>query len=383
MSSRSGLDHDRLVQLVYDCGEEPLGFQDAIHQIGRALGAHAGHLLIFEDEVGLAEQHSDGQDPRSFALYEAWRAEDPRFAAGAAHLGEILSDVAVIDPVSFERSSVYNEFLAQFDLRYTLFGNVKAGPDRLLALAFMRSKRAGAFEPEEVRRLTALVPHLSRAARLRRTMRSLHEACDDLGRALDLVPTALAIVARSGKVLRANAAAEALLSRRDGLSTERGVLTAARPAETRALASAIGRAVALAEAGAWRPDPARDIPSVAISRQRGAPVSVVLFPLRPGSALRLGDPGAARVLAVFHDPAVVVRLDPSLIETLYGLTPAEAALASALAGGRTLAEFAEARGCSEETARTHLKRVLEKTGTRRQAELVRVLVTNAMAHLAR
>jgi DNA-binding CsgD family transcriptional regulator len=197
------------------------------------------------------------------------------------------------------------------------------------------------------------------------------------------VPTALAVVTGSGKVLHANAAAKALLSRRDGISTERGVLTAPRPAEARALGAALGRAAALADAGAWRPANAELSPSVALARRGGPPLSLVLFPLRPSSALRHEAPWPARVLAVFHDPAVVVRLDPGLIGTLYGLTPAEAALASALAGGTTLAEFAEARGCSEETARTHLKRVLDKTQTRRQAELVRVLVTNAMAHLAR
>jgi len=65
------------------------------------------------------------------------------------------------------------------------------------------------------------------------------------------------------------------------------------------------------------------------------------------------------------------------------LTPTEAELAAALAEGRTLAEFAEARGCSEQTGRTHLKRILEKTGTSRQADLVRVLLTGAAMHQVR
>jgi DNA-binding CsgD family transcriptional regulator/PAS domain-containing protein len=383
MSTKVGLDHDRLVELIYDASESPLGFQEALQAIGHQVGAHGGHALILEDGVGLAEQHSYGQDERTFVAYEAWRAEDPRFAAGTERFGEVLSDVAVIDPASFERSSIYNEFLAEFDVRYTLFANVGAGPARTLGLALLRSKRAGAFEVEEAQRLARLLPHLSRAARLRRIVRSLHDACDELSQALDLVPTALAVITRSGKVLRANRAAEALLGRQDGVRTERGVLTASRPTESRALGVALGRAAALADAGAWRPARAELSPSVTLARRHGPPLSLVLFPLRPGSALRLDNPGAARVLAVFHDPAVVVRLDPSLIETLYGLTPTEAALASALAAGKTLAQFAEARGCSEETARTHMKRVLDKTGTGRQAELIRVLVTNAMAHLAR
>jgi len=54
----------------------------------------------------------------------------------------------------------------------------------------------------------------------------------------------------------------------------------------------------------------------------------------------------------------------------FKLTPAEAALAKALKSGMSLSEAAEARGVSRNTARTHLARLLAKTGSRRQSELV-------------
>ena len=65
---------------------------------------------------------------------------------------------------------------------------------------------------------------------------------------------------------------------------------------------------------------------------------------------------------------------------IYGLTAKEAELAVALAAGGTLSEFAAERGCSELTARTHLKRILSKTGFVRQSELVRALLTGAVMH---
>jgi DNA-binding CsgD family transcriptional regulator len=58
---------------------------------------------------------------------------------------------------------------------------------------------------------------------------------------------------------------------------------------------------------------------------------------------------------------------------LYGLTPAESRLAWLLAGDLSLAEAAAQLGITRSTARTVLKRVLAKTGTRRQASLVRLL----------
>jgi DNA-binding CsgD family transcriptional regulator len=58
----------------------------------------------------------------------------------------------------------------------------------------------------------------------------------------------------------------------------------------------------------------------------------------------------------------------------YGLTTQEARLAALLVGDYTLAQAAQQLGITESTARTVLKRVLAKTGTRRQASLVRLLL---------
>lgn len=77
------------------------------------------------------------------------------------------------------------------------------------------------------------------------------------------------------------------------------------------------------------------------------------------------------VLLVMTCPDRPLRHDPDHIARLFGLTPTEAILAADLAAGGTIGSFAAARGVAEGTARLHLKRVLAKTGTSRQAELVR------------
>jgi DNA-binding CsgD family transcriptional regulator len=62
-------------------------------------------------------------------------------------------------------------------------------------------------------------------------------------------------------------------------------------------------------------------------------------------------------------------------DRLYGFTPAEAKLAWLLVGDLPLAEAAEHLGITLGTARTVLKRILAKTGVRRQASLVRLLLS--------
>jgi DNA-binding CsgD family transcriptional regulator len=62
-----------------------------------------------------------------------------------------------------------------------------------------------------------------------------------------------------------------------------------------------------------------------------------------------------------------------LIQSLFDLTPAEAKVARGLAAGDTLEEIATANNLSRNTIRSQLRGALEKTGSRRQAELVALL----------
>ena len=376
-------DHELLVQAIYDAADDPNGFGDVLAQIGATVAAHAGHLLVIPAGATLAENHSFGADETSAAEYDrVWRGQDPRFAEAVKRPNRVLSDVAVVDAAAFERSALYNEHLAKVDVRYTVFTTCVTSPELVAGVALMRSKRAGAFDVEEVARLAAVAPHVARAARLRHVVQSLRDEIEDLRRALDCAIGAVAVLDRAGRVLCANAAAEALLAQRDGLYTELGVLRAVVPDETRALEAVIAKAALLADARRPGVVPAHLAPFVRISRSDGVPVGATFLPLRARNIVRARARGA-RVLAVFHDPKRILRIDRALAAKLHGLTPTEAELAAALAEGRTLAEFAEARGCSEQTGRTHLKRILEKTGTSRQADLVRVLLTGAAMHQVR
>mgnify|MGYP001806972593 CR=1 FL=1 len=93
------------------------------------------------------------------------------------------------------------------------------------------------------------------------------------------------------------------------------------------------------------------------------PMLVVPVAARAIAALGLVDLGVA------GDPA----LRPAVLAGLFGLAPAEARLAAALAGGATIAEAAAALGLTLETARNYSKRVFAKSRTRGQADLMRAI----------
>jgi DNA-binding CsgD family transcriptional regulator len=111
------------------------------------------------------------------------------------------------------------------------------------------------------------------------------------------------------------------------------------------------------------------------------PLMVTVTPLAPrqlSGSIVPGLPQAAALLLI-HDPDRAVAMPPERLVRVYGLTPAEAKLAAALAGGASLGAYADNARITIGTARWYLKQVLAKTGAHRQSDLVRQVVMTAGA----
>ncbi|MGK9233710.1 helix-turn-helix transcriptional regulator [Inquilinus limosus] len=175
---------------------------------------------------------------------------------------------------------------------------------------------------------------------------------------LDWLDLGVIIADASARPIRLNRRAEAIAARKDGLFATPFGITAAHPEET----ARLRQAIAAAAAGGAR---------LRLSRPSGSPpLLVTVIPVRrdadrgptaPWVALFVMDPGAA------DGPA------PALLQEMFGLTAAEAVFAAEISRGDGLQAVAERLAIAPSTARTHLTRIFEKTGTRRQAELARLL----------
>jgi DNA-binding CsgD family transcriptional regulator len=75
-------------------------------------------------------------------------------------------------------------------------------------------------------------------------------------------------------------------------------------------------------------------------------------------------------------PNAAPLLAAPALQLWFGLSRAESKVARELAAGRRTEDIGRALGISTRTARTQLQAVYEKTGVRRQAELVRLLLTS-------
>jgi len=155
----------------------------------------------------------------------------------------------------------------------------------------------------------------------------------------------------------------------DGLELRQGKLLAVCPAESAALRSLVASAIAVAEGRPETVGSALQITRKSFRR----PYVVSVYPLR-----RTSTAGReARALALLTDPETVTASLPLRLTALFGLSPAEAGVAERILNGQSLEQARDALHIGIEPARTHLKRVMSKTGTRRQGELVRLLLKAA------
>ena len=82
---------------------------------------------------------------------------------------------------------------------------------------------------------------------------------------------------------------------------------------------------------------------------------------------------AAFVLAFLRDPQQREGSGAQLLIKVFGLTAAEADVANALCLGLSPGDYARQTNVSSNTVYTHIRRLKDKTGSRRMAELIRKL----------
>lgn len=180
------------------------------------------------------------------------------------------------------------------------------------------------------------------------------------------------LVSADGEAMLSNSIAAEILEKKDALQIVRGQLRATHPADTTAL---LGHIRAMAAEQRANADWSTYVP-IALPRQSSAlPLTVII---RPGPAFGpLNAPLMRTAMLTLRDPERRPVLPVPALARLFGLTPAEALLASELARGSSLDEAAEQLGISRNTTRSQLQAIFSKTNVNRQGDLVRILLSSA------
>jgi DNA-binding CsgD family transcriptional regulator/PAS domain-containing protein len=268
---------------------------------------------------------------------------------------------------ALERTAFWKEFYRPFGIIDTAGAVLERQPGYADVVKVGRLSGQSLFRSAEMKAFGALIPHLARAWRVKRTLLEWQTLAGSLTFVLDRLQRAIVVTGADGEVRFANRAADRLLSRGDALGARRGRLFAARQQQSGALESLIARA---ARTGIGDDAVALDAVSLPSTGDYSA-LAVVAEPLSPAHGERLGHAATAGAVLFIGDSDASTRPPAECLAHVYGLTPAEARLAALIVEGEDLSAAARTMHVSLNTVKYHLKTVFEKVGVTRQTQLVR------------
>ncbi len=373
--------HGRVLELigrVYDAAADERLWPAMAPRIAQAFDCASTGLQTRDTRRGDVELLSltANYDTASLKSYATYYAERDVWVERAAKVGpsKLLTSQDIITDEEFERTEIYNDFCRHLDLFYVVGSVFPVGPDTMAGLGIHRPRNAGPFGEADKAAVSLFLPHLQRALQIRERLRAANIERQATLEGLERSATATLVVSRDGRVLYANALAERLLREGDAILASRGrIASRARKAGT--LLACLIRDAADAAAGQGKSPGG----TVSIRRDDRLPLTVLVAPLRPARD-GFGSPIPAAIVFA-RDPEQLTPMSAAL-RGLFGLTSAEAKIASAVAEGKSIEDLAADLRIGLSTARTHLARIFSKTGTNRQPQLVS-LILRSVAVLAK
>jgi DNA-binding CsgD family transcriptional regulator len=273
----------------------------------------------------------------------------------AMHYPGFVEETDVYSLEELDKLPMYTELLRPLGFGWAAGTLINAASGDLLVFNFERRYKDGPVPRSAIRYLDSLRPHLARSALLSALLhlQKARVAVETLER----VGLPAAVLSRHGRLLVGNNLVGAMIP--SVLQDRRERIHFSSFNADRRLEEIVG---AGPEAGGA---------SIPIAATGGEPPMILHVLPIAGAAHDIFYASSWLLLIT-----VIAKPGPTTshtVGTLFDLTPAEARVATIFVEGKSPQEIAEGLGTSVETVRTHMKSILLKTGTHRQAELMRLL----------
>ncbi len=365
-----------LIERIYAAVIEPEGWSTFLEALRVELGGAA---------ILLSLRIPDLQPPTDsyfrVGLDDAYRPAFVKHAVEGLHWGSLDNDVfrgrfglasEVVSTDSVPESGLYRDYMQPQGLapEWPICHVISREEGHPLAgMVIFRREGGPPIGDEELGLLDLLVPHLARAYAIYCQLGDVRQERRALSEVVDRLPMGVILLDANGVVVQKNRSADRILALEDGLAIceRRPHVDNAR--EERTLRTLIANAVKASTHSGTSPG---DV--MAVTRPSGRRA----FPLMVGPLIAASPhniSGEAKAIVFVADPEGSPVTTTEVLETLYGLTRAEAALVRLIAKGRSLDEVAAERGVTIHTVRSQLKQVFSKTETSRQGELVHLALT--------
>jgi DNA-binding CsgD family transcriptional regulator len=359
-----------LIGLIYDASLDPGLWPSAL---GRTAGLVPGlSATLFSKDAGSKTgniYYDDGAiEPHYRQMYfEQYIKVDPFIHAHVfAEIEEPISTANLTPYSEFLESRFYREWAKPQGLVDLVCAVLDKSATGAAMFGVFRHERDGLVDDEALRRMRLIVPHLRRAALIGKAIDLNTAQAATFADVLDGITAGMFLVDPRGRVVHANAAGKAMLAEGDVVHVLAGRLVACDPHANRSLAEIF------ASAGS---DDALGVKGIAtpLIARGGDRYLAHLLPLTSGARRQAAVSFAAAAALFVRKASLEGAGPPEVIAKTYNLTPTELRVLLAVVEVGGAPEVAEALGVAETTIKFHLKGLFEKTGTRRQADLVKIV----------
>jgi DNA-binding CsgD family transcriptional regulator len=367
-------DLSEFVGLIYDTALDPAAWPGVLNCLADLLAATTGaHFGSYNSRTYVTANLAPRHDPRyihSFSEY--WGSRDIFWQRGANYrVGAVFMPETFMSREEHCRTAIFNEWYKPQRIEAMMRTNLLIEGPVSTVVTVGRRYSEGDFGATEIRLFGALIPHLQRTVQLQLHLAGVDGPPAGSAEMLNRLRQGLLLVDADARVIFANSAAERMLRAGSALCLGRDGLRAETLGETRLLRRII------ADCAEPRDELGGAGGRLRLSRADRAPLIVLVIPHRASFAWI--DVVRPRAILFVTDPEEVAVVGRENLRRDFGLTPAEAGFTREVLKADGLQAAADRLGISLTTARTHLAHVFDKTGTRRQAELVRLILQSQPA----
>ncbi|MCF6323494.1 MAG: alpha/beta fold hydrolase [Gammaproteobacteria bacterium] len=217
-------------------------------------------------------------------------------------------------------------------------------------------------------RLFRLRPHIHRAQAINRRLSNTKQENQLSNAIIDQLPVGIVIINAEREVISANKCANKIIHRQPEISIINNKFLIDDPQKNERLTGYIRH---LTE----KEHKKDNTYSLSVHQQDQAALSLLV--MNNSYCHQHYDNSAnCRVILFIASPINQYSISHDALQSLFQLSPAETRLTASLASGISINQFSLTNHITKHTARTQLKNIFQKTGTHKQTELIKLVLTS-------
>lgn len=359
-----------LIGDIYDAALDPALWPGVFDGISAYVGVAHTSLVSHDNIRRNAELYfiSSGDSHYQQLYFDSYCKINPLFPTIVfRNIEEALPFTDVVPRDELCRTRFGREWLAPQGFIDGVFSVVEKWRTGCAMFSVIRNARQGFADQETHRRFALLIPHVRRSLLIGRVIDLHRVEAAALADTLDTLAAAMFLVDARGRLVHLNLSGHDMLAEAKVLKAMSGRLHAVDAQADQALGDIFATApvgdLTLGRRGVALPLKARD----------GERYVANVLPLTTGTRRKAGISYAAVAVVFVRKAAPDLPTLPEAVAQEFHLTPAEIRVLFSIVDVGGVPEVASILGISDNTVRTHLQHVFEKTETNRQTELVKLV----------